>query len=455
MKKYCGILLGFMVTVLFSLPVQAELKPGDKAPGFSLGTVTGDKVMLGTALAAGKPIIISFFATWCKPCLKEIPHLQNIEKNTGVKVYLVSIDELKKEKVAEFLSANAVTLTAVLDPAAAVTGESYGVLRGGLARVPKLFLIAPSGKIYYISNGYDENIEATLEKQIAALAAETALQPQELAVFFTNSTNGNLQSCDCPANPYGGLVRRATYLKQERQNYQDKGLTIDSGDFFKPYISKSLAECILNIYELLQYDAVCPGDQELSFGGFPKMMAAYKVPFLASNVSFCEGDSCNALTVSSMIVEKAGMKILLVSALHPDVFALYPEEVTKHVTVLPLHSTLEGILEKNKGKYDLAVLVSHSGDEEDQKIAQELTAFDVIVGGHSQALLKEPVKIGKTLIVQAGPDAQNVGKLVLKFNENKSVDSFTHEIIPLTKDIPDDPQVRVLIDKYFESLKAQ
>ena len=78
MKKYCGILLGFMVTVLFSLPVQAELKPGDKAPGFSLGTVTGDKVMLGTALAAGKPIIISFFATWCKPCLKEIPDRKSV-----------------------------------------------------------------------------------------------------------------------------------------------------------------------------------------------------------------------------------------------------------------------------------------------------------------------------------------------------------------------------------------
>jgi len=121
----------------------------------------------------------------------------------------------------------------------------------------------------------------------------------------------------------------------------------------------------------------------------------------------------------------------------------------KKLNVLPY----KNILENAGNSCDIHVLLSHSGFDVDKTIAEKFKGIDIIVGGQSQTLLEKPVKIGETFIVQAGPDAQNVGKLVLSFDENKKIISYDYEITPLTKEIPDDPQIRNLIDKYKKKIK--
>lgn len=434
--------------LLLATDLFAKLKTGDKAPGFILSDISGNKVSLSSILADNKPVVISFFATWCEPCLKEIPHLQNLQKNANVKVYLVNIDKLSKEKISAFVKKNNITLSVLLDCDGKFTGENYEVLKAGKASIPKLFLVSVGGVIKYISSGYDENIEKTLEGKISSIEKEALKTPKELAIFFTNSTNGYLESCDCPTHPYGGLVRRETYLKQQRQKYSNN-ISFDSGDLLPPYSSDNLVDCILKIYELLNYDAVALGDQELSNEKFIKVMDNYKIPFLSSNMNYCEGDVCKFLTAHEKIIEKNNLKIKILSITHPDVFVLYPEKITEKLKILPV----EDILENGKGDSDLLILISHSGSDIDKTIAEKFPDIDVIIGGHSQTLLEKPVKVGKTFIVQAGPDAQNIGKLILKFGENKKIQSFEYEITPLTKDIPDDPQVRNLINEYKQKTK--
>jgi len=446
--KFFYLLLLCIVYSFWITDLNAKLKTGDKASGFILFDVTGKKVSLSSILADNKPVVISFFATWCEPCLKEIPHLQNLQKAGNVKIYLINIDNLSKEKISQFLKKNNITLPVLLDPDAKKTGEGYEVLKAGKASIPKLFLLSPSGIIKYISSGYDENIEQMLYKKIAESSAEAQKKPQELAIFFTNSANGYLESCDCPTHPYGGLVRSATYLKQQRQKHPDN-LLLDSGDLLPPYVSSQLAGTVFKIYELLNYDAVGIGDQEMSYSDFVKNMDNYKIPFLSSNMNYCEGNSCKFLTAHEKIIEKRNLRIKILSIIHQDVFALYPEKITEKLKILDIEETLA-----NTGKdYDLLILISHSGFDIDKTIAERFKGIDIIIGGHSQTLLEKPVKIGETFIVQAGPDAQNIGKLVLKFDENKKIISYDYEITPLTKDIPDDPQIRNLINEYKQKIK--
>ncbi|MEW6556874.1 MAG: redoxin domain-containing protein [Elusimicrobiota bacterium] len=439
----------------------AKLKSGDRVPGFILPyIVDGRKISLTHILNYNKPVVVSFFATWCKPCLQEIPHLQEIEKKKNVKIYLVNIDNLPKEKITEFLKQNNIILPVLLDPNGKITGDSWEIMQaGGVASIPKLFLISPSGVIKYISGGFkteeEQEFEEKLTLKIQEIEKELSSKPPELAVFFTNSTNGFFESCDCPTHPYGGIVRRATYLTKQRQKYP-LNLLLDSGDILPPYCTDTMAEYLFKCYQLLNYDAVAIGDQELSYPGFVQNCTNYQLPFISGNINYCEGDMCRFIAPHDKIIEKPNLKIAILSVTDEDVFALYPEELLKKLNILAVKDVLAGFLSENKRgvQFDLLILLSHSGLDIDKKIAEEIPEIDVIVGGHSQTLIdKEPLKIGKTFIVQAGQDGQNIGKLVLKFDITKKIASYQYEIVPLTKDIPDDPQVRNLINEYKQKIK--
>ncbi|SVB22458.1 uncharacterized protein METZ01_LOCUS175312, partial [marine metagenome] len=127
-------------TVLDTLAVEkAELMIGDIAPSWALMTGPGEYEFLqnwtvekGTKLR--KPmtqpdrhvVVLSFFATWCKPCMKELPHLQNLyEKYMGqkIKFFLVDITEATRTitgyenvpKAGPFLTKKGLTMPILYD----------------------------------------------------------------------------------------------------------------------------------------------------------------------------------------------------------------------------------------------------------------------------------------------------------------------------------------------------
>jgi 2',3'-cyclic-nucleotide 2'-phosphodiesterase (5'-nucleotidase family) len=77
-------------------------------------------------------------------------------------------------------------------------------------------------------------------------------------------------------------------------------------------------------------------------------------------------------------------------------------------------------------------------------LAAEAKGVDLIIGGHSQTEMRAPEKAGETLIVQTGADLANVGKLTLRFGEDKKPAGYSYELVPLSDDIPDDPQAAAL-----------
>ena len=427
--------------------INAGPAADEKAPGFMLADINGNKVSLQSILSANKPVVLSFFATWCKPCIKELPQLQAISKNTPAKVYLVSIDNMEPEKVAKFLAGQGISLPTLLDPDAQFTGERYGILENGMARIPKLFLITPQGEIAYASKGYDENLESVLKEKIAAVQNAKPAENKKLVLFYTNSANGYMESCDCPTHPYGGLVRRATYLKEQRAKHPNN-LLLDTGDILPPYVAPEQAHYLLAMFDALKYDAAAIGDQEFSLDDFVGRIKNHSIPFLSSNVGYCEGDVCSFITPREFTFDKDGIKVAVISILHPDVFALYPDRIVKKLSIISYKDTIAAFVGKHRATADVLVLLSHSGFDEDKLTAQQFPELDVIVGGHSQTLLGTPYKSGKTLIVQAGENAQNVGVLTLTFGKNNKITSHAGEIVPLTKDIPDDPAFRAMITEF-------
>jgi len=412
----------------------AGLSPSDRAPDFELTDLSGKTVSLSDILREDKLVIFSFFGTWCDSCLKEIKDFSAIAKKYNTQVYLVGVDA-DKGKLERFAAKHKIPFPILWDPKAKITGKKYDLMRGAYLVVPKTFIISPAGNIEYSAEAYDETRKTALSEKLALLKGKTWKKLDEVAVFFTGSANGYLESCNCYKHPYGGFVKLVSLLAQQSAKYA-KHIIVDAGDFLPYGANASQATPVFTAMALTGYDAIAVGDQDLYYSNFIGEAKKGRLPFLASNVKVT--GAMPGLGDKTMMA--GSLKIRIISFTSPETFSLYPEGFTSKLEFNDLNEVLRG--GKNA---DFLILLSHAALDENKKIAANFGQIDLIVGGHSQELLKRPVKAGNALIVQSGGNLQNLGRIVLRFDEKGRVVDYSYEVFPLTNDIPDSPQIEAIL----------
>ena len=158
------VLISIATLIFGQKPSESKLlAPGTPAPSFSLPTLSGDRMSLsiycGETLSkpyvnkVRQTMILSFWATYCKPCQKEMPELISFadkHKTDNVVVLCVSIDKEGAAIVEPFVKEKNYTVQVLLDPYTK-TAERYGVKSR-----PARFVIDTMGVIRYSSLGYDE-----------------------------------------------------------------------------------------------------------------------------------------------------------------------------------------------------------------------------------------------------------------------------------------------------------
>lgn len=111
---------------------------GQKAPDF---TVTRDGRTIRLDQFRGRVVVLNFWATWCAPCIAELPSLQQMQAQMpDVQVLAISMDD-NAEAYAEFLSRRHVTLLNIRD------GMEGANLKFGTERPPETFVIDRQGYI--------------------------------------------------------------------------------------------------------------------------------------------------------------------------------------------------------------------------------------------------------------------------------------------------------------------
>ncbi len=163
-----GCALGFAP----SGPVRAATV---QVPNWQLTCADGAAVDFHETLAKG-PVLVAFWALWCKPCLKELPHLDRLARahEGRLTVLAVNIDSQRSvAKVAPYLHGQGYALQVPLDTA----GDLARQMQVG-GSVPFLVLYDRDGNEVYRHLGYKEGDELHLEKEVAQLFAEgPAAQP--------------------------------------------------------------------------------------------------------------------------------------------------------------------------------------------------------------------------------------------------------------------------------------
>lgn len=149
-----------LVAFQFSL-TNAQSLLNSKVPPTQIETINGSNINTSTFSNNGKPIIIDFWATWCKPCIAELSAIDEEyaqwQKETGVKVIAISVDDSRTMgKVQSFIREQGWTYDVYLDP----NQDFQHAME--VINVPCTFILDGSGKIVYIHNSYIEGDEKGL-----------------------------------------------------------------------------------------------------------------------------------------------------------------------------------------------------------------------------------------------------------------------------------------------------
>lgn len=154
--------LTLLVAFGFALCTSAQL------PSVVLKSIDGKAVKTDTLQNNGKPFIIDFFATWCKPCNRELSAISEVyedwQEETGVKLIAVSIDQAQNiNKVKPLVDNHGWPYEVLLDP----NSDLKRAL--GIQMIPYTLIVDGQGNIVYKHNGYTEGAEEELIEKVREL----------------------------------------------------------------------------------------------------------------------------------------------------------------------------------------------------------------------------------------------------------------------------------------------
>ena len=153
--------------------LHALTKVGDAAPDFEVTTLEGKRLRLSDL--KGKVVLVNFFATWCGPCLGELPRLDSEiwkpNQERGLVVLAVG-REHTLEELTKFHDEHKVSFPIGPDPGRAI------FQRYATQSIPRNYVIGPDGRIAHQSMGYSptlfQGLVTAVEKELDTLAKNGA-----------------------------------------------------------------------------------------------------------------------------------------------------------------------------------------------------------------------------------------------------------------------------------------
>lgn len=152
-----------ILSLLFITVINAQDK---LAPNFELENIDGDFVTLSD-YKGEKTVLLSFWATWCKPCVEEMKEYKKLYeeyKNKGFEIIAISVDNEKSvSKVTPFAKSHGYDFPVVFDTNQEVARKYY------VQTVPHSILINKEGSIVYSHSGYKKGDEIKIKELLKEL----------------------------------------------------------------------------------------------------------------------------------------------------------------------------------------------------------------------------------------------------------------------------------------------
>jgi 5'-nucleotidase / UDP-sugar diphosphatase len=287
---------------------------------------------------------------------------------------------------------------------------------------------------------------------------------ETLTVLHLNDTHAHL----LPYGPkdasghgmWGGMARVATLVGMNRMT-EPNVMLLDAGDIsvgdfmFQKYLS--IPE--LEIMKALGYDALTLGNHEfdlysstlkyeLNAAGFP----ANGFPVLCANLDMT-ADPEMGYFVQPYTIKQYGAVKVGIFGLTTD--ATNSQSNPQPLSVIPPLDVAQKWIDSLKIGHgcNVVILLSHLGIDMDEAVASYTSGIDVLVGGHSHTKIDPPIKIGSTLVVQAGEFAHYLGKLHLTV-DGGVVTGYDYQLMPVDQNVPAEPTISGMLASLAAGVEA-
>lgn len=317
---------------------------------------------------------------------------------------------------------------------------------------------------------------------VGACATEPAVRAgrsYQLTIMHTNDHHGNFLP-----NTYGeyGLAAQKSLVDRLRGDVAASGgyaLLLSAGDINSgvPESSLQQAEPDFKGMRMLGYDAMALGNHE--FDVPPRVLRQQAewagFPFLAANVF--DKKTERHLFGDYITFDFDGLKVIVFGLLTEDTLRVGNLQHMHGMEIRPAVETAARIVPGLREKADLLIALTHMGyypegnhgvnTPGDVTLARKVPGIDVIVGGHTHDPLKQPVAVGRTLIVQAGEWGKYLGQLDLSYHRGE-LRLVAYRLIPVNikekverdgkiervsveAEIPQDSSAAALLKPFIES----
>lgn len=303
---------------------------------------------------------------------------------------------------------------------------------------------------------------ALLALLLGALPAEAKVV--DLVVVHTNDVHGWIlpRPERKTERAVGGAAAFAAFVKKERAA-ADRFLLLDGGDWWQgtPEGSLSNGRAVAEMFDLLRYDAIVPGNHEFDAGEalLESLSRGMKTPVVASNIHH-EATGAPAPYVRPFLVkEVGGVKVGVFGVITTEMKRLaFPKNIAG-VSFPPAdEAARQAVAALKKQGAEVVVMLSHVGQEYpdrpgvfgDDTIARTVPGIDLVVGGHAHIPIEGGRKVGGTLIVNTGCYLERAGKAVLRYDTAaKKVVSAESTLHPLYLDVyGEEPKMKALVEKW-------
>ncbi|MDM8154056.1 metallophosphatase [Bacteroides gallinaceum] len=263
---------------------------------------------------------------------------------------------------------------------------------------------------------------------LSGMAAAQSVK--ELQVFHTNDMHSRVEPFsedyqDTLLAGKAGMVRRATFIKQQRELHPDL-LLFDCGDFSQgtPYYNIYKGEVEVRLMNEMRYDAGTIGNHEFDFGleNMARLFRLADFPIVCANYDVT-GTVLEGLVKEYVVLRRNGVKIG-VFGLGTQLEGLVAKESYGDVKFEDPVSEAQRIADllRTQEKCDVVICLSHLGWQgdpySDVELIENTRGIDVVLGGHSHSYFEVPAYY-KNLdgvevpLQQMGKHAAFVGKMVL------------------------------------------
>lgn len=229
-------------------------------------------------------------------------------------------------------------------------------------------------------------------------------------------------------------------------------VVVDAGDW-APDSNRPTEEpklgFLLDMANLMGYDALGVGERELAFGleTFKGLATKSKAPVISSNL--IDKKTGKPVFKTHAIVKKGGLKVGIFAVIGPKIDL--PGNASELVTIDDPIATAQQMVEMLRKQVDVVICLAHVGRVEGEDLAAQVPGMDVVILAHHPGFVAQGRRVNNTITVASGEQGQNVGFTQLTMEGKKVVD-LSSETRILMPEVGDNEQIAKLTKEFEDQL---